>query len=49
MTGIALGTHRSHLVETDHTTARRRCGVERFDPPLIWVDTSVKCWSQVLP
>ena len=34
MTCIALGAHRSHLVKTDHTTARRWCGVERFDDPL---------------
>src|SRR5215212_648107 len=46
--GITLRAHRSHLVQADHNTARRWCGVERFDCPLIWADTSVKCWSQVL-
>ena len=49
MTGIALGAHRSHFIQTDHTTARRWLGIERFDRPLIWADPSVKCWSQGLP
>jgi hypothetical protein len=34
MTGITLGAHRSHLIQTDHTTARRWLGIERFDRPL---------------
>ena len=33
-TGVTFSAHRSHFVEADHTTARRRCGVERLNPPL---------------
>jgi hypothetical protein len=46
---ITFGAHWPHLVKTDHTTARGRCGVERLNRPLIWADPSVKCWSQGLP
>ncbi len=38
LTCIALGAHRSHFVETDHTAARRRGGVERFDVYVSGID-----------
>src|SRR5918998_2031757 len=31
---VALGAHWPHLVQAEDYAARRRCGVERFDPPL---------------